>query len=683
MSNSILANQNRPLKSTNQNFLVIHRNLAMVKNQKHKFGIDPSKRVGHSFSGKRDIPASRTDITGKGLGKLRSNATINRLKMYTSKVSRDKNGNIIKGSVLPESQKIAPGKMARIQPDRRWFGNTKVIGQKELDKFRDELKKKIHDPYTVLMKQAKIPFSLLKEPEGATDKIMNRINFEETFGAKAIRKRPKIKSADVTDLLATAEKSQTDYQPNRDSKAKELDYMRHDHHDDPIFLKGQSKRIWSELYKVIDASDVIIQVLDARDPMGTRSPPIEKYIKKEKSYKHLIFVLNKCDLVPTWVTSRWVKILSKEYPTIAFHASITNPFGKGSLIQLLRQFAQLHKDKKNISVGFFGYPNVGKSSIINTLRKKKVCKAAPIPGETKVWQYVTLFRRVFLIDCPGVVYHSSDTQTDIILKSVVRIENIENVDHIEEVLKRVKKEYLQKHYKIVEWKDHVDFLTQIAKKSGKLHKNGKPDLTICARKVLHDWIRGRIPWFVVPPFEDQMGEQVESKNKALDISQRIGNIRLTEEFRFLKEDRVGTAYGVEPEEIAKTMKVQEKVVDWDEIYNALAPDELERQLNNDFPEDEDEEEAEDKEINFDSDNEVIQEDQEEGDEIQEDFDPDQIEEEEVEEEVDEEVLQRQKDARKKEMRELKKKKKKQEKTVVNGYIPARILQRMKAQKEAK
>jgi nuclear GTP-binding protein len=96
-----------------------------------------------------------------------------------------------------------------------------------------------------------------------------------------------------------------------------------------------------------------------------------------------------------------VKQLSKEYPTLAFHASITNPFGKGSLISLLRQFSQLHKDKKSISVGLIGYPNVGKSSIINTLMKKKVCKVAPIPGETKVWQFVTLMKRIYLIDCPG------------------------------------------------------------------------------------------------------------------------------------------------------------------------------------------------------------------------------------------------------------------------------------------
>ena len=51
---------------------------------------------------------------------------------------------------------------------------------------------------------------------------------------------------------------------------------------------------------------------------------------------------------------RWVQKLSKEYPTLAFHASLTNSFGKGALINLLRQFSQLHKDKKNISIGLIG-----------------------------------------------------------------------------------------------------------------------------------------------------------------------------------------------------------------------------------------------------------------------------------------------------------------------------------------
>lgn len=56
------------------------------------------------------------------------------------------------------------------------------------------------------------------------------------------------------------------------------------------------------VFQVIDSSDVVVQVLDARDPIGTRSPHVESYLKKEKHWKHLIFVLNKCDLIPTWAT---------------------------------------------------------------------------------------------------------------------------------------------------------------------------------------------------------------------------------------------------------------------------------------------------------------------------------------------------------------------------------------------
>ena len=85
----------------------------------------------------------------------------------------------------------------------------------------------------------------------------------------------------------------------------------------------------------------------------------------------MVFLLNKVDLQPIAVTRKWMQILQKERPTLAFHASITKPFGKGALISLLRQFAILHKDKKSISVGFIGYPNVGKSSVINTMKRKK------------------------------------------------------------------------------------------------------------------------------------------------------------------------------------------------------------------------------------------------------------------------------------------------------------------------
>lgn len=75
----------------------------------------------------------------------------------------------------------------------------------------------------------------------------------------------------------------------------------HDKAVDYILSAGTSKRIWSELYKVIDSSDVILHVLDARDPLGTRCLSVENYLAKEKRGKKMVWILNKVDLVPGWV----------------------------------------------------------------------------------------------------------------------------------------------------------------------------------------------------------------------------------------------------------------------------------------------------------------------------------------------------------------------------------------------
>jgi nuclear GTP-binding protein len=81
-------------------------------------------------------------------------------------------------------------------------------------------------------------------------------------------------------------------------------------------------------------------------------------------------------------------------------------------------------------------------------------------------------KRIYLIDCPGVVHPTpEDTETDIILKGVVRVEKIESAaEHINEVLSRVKPEYIKQTYGIHNWEDHVDFLEQLSKKSGRLLK---------------------------------------------------------------------------------------------------------------------------------------------------------------------------------------------------------------------
>ena len=71
-------------------------------------------------------------------------------------------------------------------------------------------------------------------------------------------------------------------------------------------------------------------------------------------------------------------------------------------------------------MGVIGYPNTGKSSVINSLVGKPCCKAAPVPGETKVWQYITLMRRIFLIDSPGVVHDMGDDEVGLLFTAAVQ-----------------------------------------------------------------------------------------------------------------------------------------------------------------------------------------------------------------------------------------------------------------------
>uniref|UniRef100_A0A671DSC1 Nucleolar GTP-binding protein 2 n=1 Tax=Rhinolophus ferrumequinum TaxID=59479 RepID=A0A671DSC1_RHIFE len=409
--------------------------------------------VKPKYKGRSTINPSKAStnpdrVQGAGGQNMRDRATIRRLNMYRQKERRNNRGKVIKP--LQYQSTVASGTVARVEPNIKWFGNTRVIKQSSLQKFQEEMDTVMKDPYKVVMKQSKLPMSLLHDriqPHNAKVHILDTESFETTFGPKSQRKRPNLFASDVQSLVENAEMSTESYDQGKDRDLVTEDTGVRNEAQEEIYKKGQSKRIWGELYK-----------------------------------------------------KRWVAVLSQDYPTLAFHASLTNPFGKGAFIQLLRQFGKLHTDKKQISVGFIGYPNVGKSSVINTLRSKKVCNVAPIAGETKVWQYITLMRRIFLIDCPGVVYPSDDSETDIVLKGVVQVEKIKTPeDHIGAVLERAKPEYISKTYKIESWENAEDFLEKLALRTGKLLKGGEPDLQTVGKMVLNDWQRGRIPFFVKPP----------------------------------------------------------------------------------------------------------------------------------------------------------------------------------------
>lgn len=354
----------------------------------------------------------------KDPGSSRSAETIARLKMYNNgKAIRNKEGKIVGGqfqSADRAGDREITSATGRIQPDRRWFGNTRTVAPTQLDQFRSEMTNAVSDPYSVVLKRKKLPMGLLqdaaeyqKNKSASKAALLEQEPFQHAFGKQSRRKRVKLdtlmvgrtmdevnkkKSKDekielgapsgkserlhfpVDDneddtagyqaLIQKAIISKETYQNvnaaegivpyGRDQQSTQLDTndgWRHEKKDD-LFLKGQSKRIWGEFFKVVDCSDVILHVIDARNVPGTRCTMIEKHLQQpHASHKHLVFILNKIDLVPNWVAKRWMGELAALRPTIAFHASLTHAFGKGALISLLRQFGKLHQDKKQISVG--------------------------------------------------------------------------------------------------------------------------------------------------------------------------------------------------------------------------------------------------------------------------------------------------------------------------------------------
>ena len=223
---------------------------------------------------------------------------------------------------------------ARVEPNRKWFGNTRVISQDALQSFREAMAEKASDPYQVLLKSNKLPMSLIRDGQGKNGIKQHQAKiavesapFGDTFGPKAQRKRVKLTVGSVEDLAGETVKMH-DHYLDRLEQAKLLSGTSGQEEQageyateevtlttarEPIFSKGQSKRIWNELYKVIDSSDVVIHVLDARDPLGTRCRSVEKYIQEEAPHKHLIFVLNKCDLVPTSVAVSLFLYMFRKY----------------------------------------------------------------------------------------------------------------------------------------------------------------------------------------------------------------------------------------------------------------------------------------------------------------------------------------------------------------------------------
>lgn len=261
------------------------------------------------------------------------------------------------------------------------------------------------------------------------------------------------------------------------------------------------------MHRVIQDSDVVIFVLDARDPEGCRCPTVEAEIRKrELEGKKFIFLLNKTDLVPKSNSEAWLRYLRHIAPTVAFRASTQeqrdNISSKTSsaLLRLLKSFKQ---PSRTLVVGVIGYPNVGKSSVINSLKRSKVCAVGAEPGWTKDMQTIQVERGIKLLDSPGIIFDPDGANSQsLALRNVLKTSDLADpVSVAEMVFQRVTSEEMCKQYKLPQQNspNFQQFLVQLAMVSGRLLKAGIPDVENAARSIIQDWNSNKLPFLSEPP----------------------------------------------------------------------------------------------------------------------------------------------------------------------------------------
>lgn len=248
----------------------------------------------------------------------------------------------------------------------------------------------------------------------------------------------------------------------------------------------------SIINSIIHEADIILEILDARFIEKTRNIEIEKKVKK--SGKKLIYVFNKSDMIDLKKIRAEIE-LNELMPHIFI--SSRDRKAAGFLKRMIKiEAGKLGKDVVNI--GIIGYPNTGKSSLINLLAGRSAARTSSEAGYTKGIQKVRLSKGLYLIDTPGIIpiYEKSRKNRELSAKhSQIGAITWDKTKDPDMVISKIMGDYhglLEKYYGINANGDSEALIEQLGRKWNYLKKGNEVDEIRTAKNILKDWQEGKI-----------------------------------------------------------------------------------------------------------------------------------------------------------------------------------------------
>lgn len=238
---------------------------------------------------------------------------------------------------------------------------------------------------------------------------------------------------------------------------------------------------WRQVNKVIQRADIILELVDARMVSETRNWEVESKIEHFK--KKILYVINKSDLIG----QEEAENLKKQLVPSVFVSSTK----KQGTTMLLHKILEISHGEP-VTVGIIGYPNVGKSSLINALSGKGSAKTSSTSNFTKGIQFIRINDKITLIDTPGVFSNKEKDEMTHGITGAVGYGQIKDPVGVALKLIEENKKILCDFYKVQASTENEEILKSIGHKYQRLAHGGEINEDATARIILKDWQSGKI-----------------------------------------------------------------------------------------------------------------------------------------------------------------------------------------------